>query len=122
MSSKHFCFSAVRAVLFDQDTIWGLPFVLASARRTPTVALLVSVCRKKPPDVVFKRESMAMRAYTRQGDPSLFSDWHDDPPQQVRAFPQNILYNALSGLIFLLYLVVAFFHFRTCPHAELAIS
>ena len=122
VSSKHFCFSAVRAVCFDQDPIWSLPIVLASARRTPPVALLLSVCRKKPPDVVFKRESVAMRAYIRQDDPSLFCGWHDDPPQQVRACPQIFLYNALPAVIFLLYLVVAFFHFRTCPYAELAIS
>ena len=42
--------------------------------------------------------------------------------QEVRALPQNILYNALSVLIFLLHFIVAFSHLRTYPHAEQAIS
>ena len=68
------------------------------------------------------RELVALRTHVRQGDPSLTFDWHDDPSPEVRACPQNILYDALSVLTFWLYLIVAFSHLRTCPYAELAIS
>ena len=50
--------------------------------------------------------------------PSLSFDWHDNPPQEVRACSHNILCNALSALIFLLYVIVAFPHVRACPYAE----
>ena len=93
----------------------SLPIVLAAASRTPPVALLLSVLGRDPPSVVFKRESVTVRAHMRQGDFSLTFDWHDDPFQEVRASPQNILYNALSVLIFLLHLNVAF---TVTPHAE----
>ena len=50
---------------------------------------------------VFKRESVTMRAYVRQGDPSRFFDWYNDPPQEV--LPQNILGNTQSAVVFLLH-------------------
>ena len=43
--------------------------VLATAHRTPPIALLLSVSRRVPADAAFKRVSMAMRAHTRQSDP-----------------------------------------------------
>ena len=58
--SKHFCFSA---------GLRGLPTVLVAARGTPPIALLLPVSRRDPPDVHFKRESVAMRAHVRQSDP-----------------------------------------------------
>ena len=78
--SKHVCFSAVRAVLYDQDSVRGFPTALAAARRTSPTALPLSVPRRRPPDVVFKRVPVAMRAHVRQGDSSLSFNWHDDPP------------------------------------------
>ena len=41
--SKHFCFSAVRAVLYDQDSVRVLPIILAATCRTPPRAILLSV-------------------------------------------------------------------------------
>ena len=41
--SKHFCFSAVRAVLYDQDSVRVLPIILAATCRTAPVAVLLSV-------------------------------------------------------------------------------
>ena len=52
----HFCISAVRAVLLDQDSVRGLPNVLAGASRTPLIALLLPVSRRDPPNGVFKQE------------------------------------------------------------------
>ena len=80
------------------------------------------LCPEEIHQIGFKRESATMRANVRQSDPSLIFDWRDDPPREVRAFPQNILYNALSVLIFLLHLIVVLSHLRTCPYAELAFS
>ena len=167
----------VRPVLHDQDPFRVLSVVLAAAGRTPPAALPVP--RRDTPHVVFKQESVAMRAYVRQGDPSLIFVWYDDPPQEVCAFLQHLHRNALSAssscstslwhsltfalahtlslsnrlssphnmlahqhifekarrcricstklllsscnalpiLVFLLYLLVAFSHLRTCPYA-----
>ena len=76
MCSKHLCFSAVGGVLHDQDSVRGLAIVLAAARRTPPIALLLSVSSRDPPDGIFQRVSVARRAYIRQGDPSLSFNWH----------------------------------------------
>ena len=43
--SKHFCFSAVHAVLYDQNSVRSFPIVLAAASRTPQAALPLSVPR-----------------------------------------------------------------------------
>ena len=56
MRSENFCFSAVRAVLYGQGSVRVLPIVLAAARRTPPVALLLSVSRRYPPDVVLQAD------------------------------------------------------------------
>ena len=110
------------AVLYDRDPAQGLPIVLAAACRTRPVALLLSVPSRDTPDEVFKRVPVTMRAYVRQGDRSLFFDWYDEPPQEVRALPQNILRNALSVLIFLLYLVVAPAHTMGFDISQLSLS
>ena len=115
--SANFGISAVTAVLYDQDSVRSPPIIL----RTPPAALPLSVPRRDPPNVVFKRETVAMRVYTRQGDTSLTFDWHDDPLQEVRALARNIRRNTQSALVFLLHLTVAFPHLHTCPHAELTI-
>ena len=46
--SKHFGFSAVRAVFYDQDSVRGLPIVLSDTCRTPPVALLRNRAQKRP--------------------------------------------------------------------------
>ena len=97
------------------------PITLTTTRRTPPIALLLAVPRRNPPNVVFKRESVTTWAYVRQSDSNLTFDWHDDPPQEVRALLQNLLRNALSAVVFLFHIIVAFSHFHTCPNAESAI-
>ena len=72
------------AVFCVQDSLRGLPIVLASARRTPPVAVLLSMSRRDPPDEVLHRKTVTMRTHARQGDPFLFFDWYSDPPQEVR--------------------------------------
>ena len=39
---------------------------------------------------------MTVRAHVRQGDPSLSCDWHDDPPQEVRALVQVLFHFAVA--------------------------
>ena len=61
-----------------------------------------------------------MRAHTQQGDPSLTFDWHHDPPEEVRAVLQNILYKALSVPSSCSTSFLAISRLGTCPYAELA--
>ena len=74
--------------------------------------MLHSTPRGDPPDAASKRASVAVRAHVRQCDPFLFFDLHDDSPQEVSASLQNILYNALSAVVFLFHLVATFSHFH----------
>ena len=78
----------------------------------------LSVHRRNPPDVVFKRESVAKRAHVPHCDPFPPFHWHEDPNQEINALLQNLLLSALSAVCFLFYLVIAFSHFDTCPNAE----
>ena len=82
--------AAARAVLYDQDSVRCLPLVLT--RRTPHATNCIASFRvqKIPPDVVFQRVPVSVRAHIRQGDSSLSFDWHDDPPQEVRS-TENIV-------------------------------
>ena len=61
---------------------------------------------------------MTMKAHVRHCDPSLPSNWHDDPPQTVRALLQNLLHNALSMIVTFLHLAVALPHLPTRPRIE----
>ena len=50
-------------------------------------------------------------------------NWHDDPSQEVRALPQDILYTMLSRPSFSCSTSLwPVSHSRTCPCAELAVS
>ena len=69
---KDFCFLAVRAILYDQDSVLISPIVLAAARHAPPIALQLLVPLRNPTDVVFNRESVAVSAH-----------WHDDSPQKL---------------------------------------
>ena len=59
-----------------------------------------------------------MRAHIRQCDSFPLFDWHDDPPQEVRALCKHLLRNTLSIFVFLLHLAVASSQFQTCPFAQ----
>ena len=59
--------------------------------RTPrTTSCSVSFLASDPQGVVFNRTPMTGRACARQRDSSLPSDWHNDPPQDARAFQCKI--------------------------------
>ena len=62
-----------------------------------------------------------MRADVRQGDSPHSVDWCDDPPQEVRALPQDVLCDAQAADILRGNLVVRFLKSRTHPFAELAL-
>ena len=101
--------------LYGQDSVRGCPIVLAAASRTPPIALLLSVPRRNTPNVVFKLESVPMRAYVRQGDPSLTGT-------MIR-LERSVLFRRISVHPHLLALpLVAFSHLHTSPCAELVIS
>ena len=57
------------------------------AGRTPRTSgcTVFPVPRRDPPDVIFTRMSVAMRAHVRQCGTSLPIDWHNDPPQDAHA-------------------------------------
>ena len=44
---------------------------------------------------------MAVRTHVRQCETSLLSDWHDDPPHEVRAPVLDLLYTALRLTVLL---------------------
>ena len=115
----HFCFSAVPAVLCDQDSVRVLPMMLAATCRTPPVALLLSMLHQMWSSSGYRWQ----RGQTYDiCDSSVSLDWHDDPPQEVRvSCLQNLRRNAFSALVFLFHLIVTFSHLRTCPCAEFAI-
>ena len=50
----------------------------------------------------------AMWANIRQSDSSHSTDWRDDPPQEVRALPQNFLHHAQTSNFILWHLLVSF--------------
>ena len=49
VSSKNCCFSAVRTVLYDQDSVRISPTVLAAACRTPPICIASSHVQHGPP-------------------------------------------------------------------------
>ena len=61
---------------------------------------------------------MAVRARVRQCDLSLPLDWHDDPPQDLRALLHDLFHNTLALIIILLRLIVALLQFRKHPKVE----
>ena len=79
-------------------------------------AVTISMLLRQEPECVDQVVTVRV-VHGRQCDISLTFDWDDDPPQRVRAFLQDQLRNALSILVFLLHLTVAFAHFLTCPYA-----
>ena len=89
-------------------------------RRTPrtTSCTASSVPRRNPPDVVFKRILMTVRAHVRQRGSSLPSDRRDDPPQEARALLQGLLHNALPRIVLLAHLAVALLYLHTRPRIE----
>ena len=103
LGSKHLRFAAVRAVLYNQDSVRVPPVVLAATRGTPPVALLllhpaaVVVPYSYPPDVALQRVTRTVRARVRRCDSSLPFLWHDDLPEEVRALLKNLLHNVFSA-------------------------
>ena len=77
----------VCAELHHQYLAGCSPFVSASTHRTPPTAVLllsaVSVSHRYPPNVVFQKKIVAMRANIRQGDTSHSTERRDDPPQEL---------------------------------------
>ena len=98
---------------------------LTAACRAPPVALLplalaaVTMLRRDPPEVLFKRVSVTRRAQVRQRDPSLSFNWHDEPPQDIRAPLQNLLHKALALVIVLLRLVTTLLQLSHHPGIDL---
>ena len=62
---KNFGISAVHAVLYNQDSVWGFPSVPAVTSRTPPAALPLSMPRRDPPNVVLERETVFMRTHDK---------------------------------------------------------
>ena len=95
-----------------------MPLLLLSCRastsRTPPVAMLllsvvaVSVSRRYPPNVVVRRETVALGANIRQSESSHSTDRRDDPPQEARAFSQDILRNVQAADIIHCHLLTSF--------------
>ena len=96
----------VRAILYDQDPVWGPPTVLAPTSCAPPIALLivllvaVAVPRRHSADVIFKREAVTMRAHVLQCDSFHSVTRCDNPPREVRTLTLNILHNAFTAFVF----------------------
>ena len=98
MRSKHLRLAALQ---FDQNSVRGSCSRTGRTRSTPRIALFrfllaVAVARRNPPDLVFKRIPMTARALC---DPSLPSNWYNDPPQEIRAPMQNLLHDSLPLIV-----------------------
>ena len=102
--SEDLCFTAVRGIQCDQDSVRIPAVVLAVTCSTPPVALLLPVLCGSAPDVVFKA-AISVAAHVRRRDSSVPSDWHDDPLQEDRASVHDLLYTALPLIVLLPYLV-----------------
>ena len=63
---------------------------------------------------------VTVMAYVRQCDPSLSFDWHDDPPQEVRALMQDLLDNAPWLIVLLSYIMVALLQLHPRRRIEIA--
>ena len=61
---------------------------------------------------------MTVKARVRQRYSSLPSDWHDDPPQEVRALVQDLLYNALPFIVLLPHLIESLLYLHPRPKIE----
>ena len=107
--------AAVRAVLYDQDSVRVLPKLIWAPHHH---LHYLPVPRGQPPDVIFNWEAVAVTAHVRQCDPSLPSNWRPDPPQEVRALMQNLLHNALSLIVLLPHIVVALQYLHPRPRIE----
>ena len=64
-------------MLRSAHPVHALHFSTCTGRRTPhtTNCIASSRARRNPPEAVFNPESVALRAYIRQCDPSLPFDW-----------------------------------------------
>ena len=81
--------TAVRAVLYNQESTRGLSVVLFAARRAQLRCFSPSCCchhAPSRPDVIFKN-SVALL---------LSSNWHGDPPREIRAHLQHLLHDAFA--------------------------
>ena len=104
---EHLRFVGIGTELHHQQPAGRSSFVLASTSRTPPVAALLL-------------SGVAMRANMRQSDSSHSIDWRDDPPQEVRAFPQNFLHSAQTPDSILRHLLVRFTSSFEGPHRRLS--
>ena len=92
--------------------------VLAAARPSPPIAQFLPVPRVKPTRCNLHAERGGNEGtHVRQCDPSLPSNWRDDPPQEVRALLQNLLHDALSLVVLLPHIVVALLHLHPRPRS-----
>ena len=60
-----------------------------------------------------------LRKTLRQCDPSLSFHWHDDPPQEVRAFLHDLLHRAPALVVILLHFTVALLQLHPRRRIEL---
>ena len=77
--------------LYDQKPVWLLPIVFLSTDRAPP--LVAPLSPRDPPDVVFQRETVAIRAHVGHSNASSSSVWRKGAPQVVRASDHNFLHN-----------------------------
>ena len=120
-------FASLGSERFFLDSVRISPVALATTSRAPPITLplfdldAATVRQRDPADVVFKRDTMAMRTRAQQCDASLPFDWRNDPPQKKSAPVHEQLHDALALIIILSRLVAPLLQLRHLLRIELLV-